>query len=59
LTVVDLVARGMSNPQIAAVLFLSRRTVQTHVSHVLAKLGVPSRTDIVREAARRVQPSTG
>ncbi|OLB65555.1 MAG: hypothetical protein AUI10_06305 [Actinobacteria bacterium 13_2_20CM_2_72_6] len=51
--VVELVARGMSNPSIAAQLFLSRRTVQTHVSHVLAKLDLHSRTDIAREASRR------
>jgi DNA-binding NarL/FixJ family response regulator len=43
----------MSNPRIAAHLFLSRRTVQTHVSHVLAKLALNSRTDIAREASRR------
>jgi DNA-binding CsgD family transcriptional regulator len=51
--VVKLVARGMSNPQIAAQLFLSRRTVQTHVSHILAKLDLHSRIDIAREASRR------
>jgi DNA-binding NarL/FixJ family response regulator len=51
--VVDLVVRGLSNSQIGAELFLSPRTVETHVSHVLAKLGVRSRIDIVREASRR------
>jgi ATP/maltotriose-dependent transcriptional regulator MalT len=51
--VVDLVARGMSNPEIAAHLFLSRRTVQTHVSHILTKLGLNSRIDVAREASRR------
>jgi DNA-binding CsgD family transcriptional regulator/tetratricopeptide (TPR) repeat protein len=51
--VVELVAKGMSNPRIAAQLFLSRRTVQTHVSHVLAKLDLHSRTDIAREASQR------
>ena len=43
----------MSNPQIAAQLFLSRRTVQTHVSHILAKLDLHSRIDIAREAGNR------
>jgi len=46
-----LVAQGMSNPAIAAELFLSRRTVQTHVSHILMKLGLHSRIDIARQAA--------
>jgi DNA-binding CsgD family transcriptional regulator len=45
-----LVAAGRSNPDIAAELFLSRNTVQTHVSHILAKLGARSRAEIVREA---------
>jgi DNA-binding NarL/FixJ family response regulator len=48
-----LVEEGLSNPQIAARLLLSRRTVATHVSHILKKLGVHSRTDIAREAALR------
>ena len=51
--VAGMVAQGMSNPQIAEKLFLSRRTVQTHVSHILAKLELQSRTDIAREASQR------
>jgi DNA-binding CsgD family transcriptional regulator/tetratricopeptide (TPR) repeat protein len=51
--VAAMVAQGMSNPQIAAQLFLSRRTVQTHVSHILAKLELQSRIDIAREASQR------
>src|SRR5215475_13771386 len=50
-----LVEGGMSNPEIAAKLLLSRRTVATHVSHILKKLGVNSRTDIAREAALRTR----
>jgi DNA-binding CsgD family transcriptional regulator len=48
-----LVAEGRSNPDIAAVLFLSRNTVQTHVSHILAKLGARSRAEIIRQALDR------
>ena len=47
------VEEGLSNPDIAARLMLSRRTVGTHVSHILKKLGVSSRTDIARESALR------
>ena len=48
-----LVQEGLSNPEIAARLLLSRRTVATHVSHILKKLDVHSRIDIAREAALR------
>jgi DNA-binding CsgD family transcriptional regulator len=47
-----LVARGDSTPEIARGMFLSRRTVQTYISHILAKLDVKSRAEIVREALR-------
>jgi DNA-binding CsgD family transcriptional regulator len=47
------VEEGLSNPEIAARLLLSRRTVATHVSHILKKLDVNSRIDIARESARR------
>ncbi|MBO4208984.1 ATP-binding protein [Micromonospora echinofusca] len=50
LTVARLVAQGRSNPDIAAELLLSRRTVQSHVSHILSKLGARSRVEIARQA---------
>jgi DNA-binding CsgD family transcriptional regulator len=47
--VAELVATGRSNPDVASVLFLSPRTVQTHVTHILRKLGYSSRTDLIRQ----------
>jgi DNA-binding CsgD family transcriptional regulator len=51
------VEEGLSNPEIASRLLLSRRTVATHVSHILKKLDVHSRTDIARESALRTVAS--
>jgi DNA-binding CsgD family transcriptional regulator len=51
-----LVADGRSNPDIAVELLLSRRTIETHVSHILAKLDARSRVDIARQAA--AQPAS-
>jgi DNA-binding CsgD family transcriptional regulator len=53
LKIAALVARGDSTSDIARGMFLSRRTVQTYISHILAKLGVKGRADIVREALRQ------
>jgi len=51
--IATLVAGGDSTSDIARSLFLSRRTVQTHISHILTKLGAKRRVDIVREALRQ------
>ena len=50
--VFDLIARGFSNKRIALELGVAEKTVKTHVSHVLAKLGVADRTQAALYAAR-------
>jgi DNA-binding CsgD family transcriptional regulator len=52
-TVVALVADGLTNPQIGERLFISRRTVQAHLAHVFAKLGISSRTQLAAQVALR------
>ncbi len=44
--IADAVVRGATNPEIAATLFLSRKTVERHVSHILAKLGARNRVEL-------------
>ncbi|TQK45192.1 regulatory LuxR family protein [Streptomyces sp. SLBN-118] len=54
--VADLVARGMTNNEIAAELTISRRTAEGHVEHILTKLGFTSRAQIAAWAARHHEP---
>ena len=53
LDVVRLVSKGLANNDIAARLFVSPRTVQTHLTHVYTKLGLSSRVQLVQEASRQ------
>jgi DNA-binding CsgD family transcriptional regulator len=52
LDVVRLVSKGLPNNDIATRLFVSLRTVQSHLTHVYTKLGLSSRVQLVQEAAR-------
>ncbi len=54
--VVALIAEGCSNPIIAQRLYISRQTVETHLKHIFAKLGVESRTVLAGLAHDRVDP---
>jgi len=51
--VLELVARGTSNKQIAKQLWVSETTVKSHMLHIFDKLGVTDRTAAVTEALRR------
>ena len=53
LEVVGLVTEGLSNPDIAARLFVSRETVKSHLSNIFVKLGVTNRTELTAAASRR------
>ena len=54
--IAERVARGESNPAIAAELYVSRRTVESHVSHILAKLGARSRREVADRMATAFPP---
>ena len=51
--VLTLIAQGLSNQQIAEKLYISIKTVQTHRAHILEKLGLHDRTELVRYAIRK------
>ena len=55
--IAQLVAKGLSNRDIAAELVIATRTVEGHVEHVLAKLGFTSRTQIAAWCAATTTPS--
>lgn len=51
--VAALVAAGLTNPEVGRRLYVSPRTVSTHLKHVFAKLGVTSRVELATLVARR------
>ena len=51
--VTALIAQRLSNPEIADRLFISRYTVESHLKHIYAKLGLSSRVELAAEAARQ------
>lgn len=57
--VVNLVTEGNSNPQIGERLFISRRTVQTHLSHVFTKLDLTSRAQLAAVAVQQNRSARG
>jgi DNA-binding NarL/FixJ family response regulator len=52
LAVVRLVAEGLTNREIGERLFVSRRTVETHLSHVFTKLDIRTRAQVASAATR-------
>ncbi len=53
--VVALVAEGLTNPDVAERLFMSRSTVKTHLNHVFAKLGISTRAELAAAYVRDQQ----
>jgi DNA-binding CsgD family transcriptional regulator len=55
--VAELVLEGLSNKQVAAALFVTRKTVETQLSRIYAKLGIHSRTELARRVSQEREAS--
>ena len=55
--VAELAAEGYSNPEIAQSLFVTRKTVETHLGHVYRKLDIAGRGDLSRALAHERPPA--
>jgi DNA-binding NarL/FixJ family response regulator len=56
--VAHLVGKGLSNPEVAAELFISRKAVEYHLGNIYAKCGVQGRQQLRRLVERWRQPAT-
>jgi two-component system response regulator DevR len=59
LTLLEYIAQGMTNRQIAEAMFLAEKTVKNHVTSILAKLGMERRTQAAVLASRLLGPGSG
>ncbi|MGW4640972.1 helix-turn-helix domain-containing protein [Sphaerisporangium sp. NPDC004334] len=57
--VAELIARGLTNRQAAARMFLSPHTVSTHLRRIFAKLDIASRAELARICAEKKQGRPG
>ena len=57
LEIARLAAAGRSNPEIASALFLSRKTIERHVSNILAKCGARNRTELAHRLSELIGPA--